>query len=179
MNKKMNPLKGLLAQGLLASLLVSGSAMASFENVTYKDFRANGIYATSTTGNSYSGELSWHPNYALNSSWDLRGIIGFAPLKGEDETFIMSEYGVMAAYNINPEWEVEAGAGLQSWSGQDTSPMFSANVVKSLTEPYWGLVDGLFAGYSMVAHDEAASIVKVGITLSFGKVASATSTEVK
>jgi hypothetical protein len=171
MNKKMNPLKGLLAQGLLASLLVSGSAMASFENFTYKDFRANGIYATSTTGNSYSGELSFHPNYALNSSWDLRGIIGFAPLKGEDETFIMSEYGVMAAYNINPEWEVEAGAGLQSWSGQSSSPMVSANVLKSLKEPFMGYVNQLFAGYSMVSHDEPASEFKIGVTFSFGKVA--------
>jgi hypothetical protein len=149
--------------------LVSQLTFAMPENLTYKNFRAHGVLATNSTGNSFSGGASWNPSYAINSKFDVRGFLGIAPLKGEDETFMMSEFGVMAAYDVLPTWEVEVGAGMQSWSGQDTSPMIAANVIKTLSEPYMGIVDGLYAGYSMVSHDEAASVFKLGVTISFGK----------
>lgn len=154
---------------VLAFALISNTAFSAVEGLSYKSFRANGIFATNSVGNSLSAGLSWNPSYAINSKFDVRGIVGLAPLKGaDDETFMMSEYGVLAAYEVAPAWELELGAGMQSWSGQDTSPMMSANIIKTLSAPYMGVVDGFFAGYSMVTHEEATSEFKVGVTFSFG-----------
>jgi hypothetical protein len=154
---------------VLASLtLASQSVWASLENLSYKHFRANGFFATNSTGNSLSPELSWNPNYKLNDKWNLRGLVGAAPIKGTDENIMMTEYAVGAAYQIKPSWEIEVAGGMQSWSGEQTSPMAGANVIKTFSETKMKYIDGFFAGVSQVAHDEATTIVKFGVTLSFG-----------
>jgi len=168
MRKFIGPMKGIFCTSVIALTVLSASASAAMENVRYLDFRTNGIYVTNSTGNSGSLEVSWNPSYELNSSWSLRGLVGVASLKGEDGTLMMSEYGVMAAYDFMPKWEIELGGGIQSWSGEDTSPMIMTNVLKTLEAPLFGYVDRVFAGFSQVSHDESTSVFKVGVTASFG-----------
>jgi hypothetical protein len=151
-------------------LLLSNSAKAEFkiENIKKMDFRAAGIYLTNNTGNSFSSELSWNPSYAFTSDWTLLGNIGVSPLKGKSGTFIMSEFGVLGGYKINQSFEVEAGAGLQAWSGQSTASMINVNALWNIGTPYLGLFDRLFVGYSLVNQDASTSEFKIGITMSFG-----------
>ena len=167
---KLSPLASKLSVLAIAGICFgTQSTFAAMENFSYKSFRVNGFFATNSSGNSLSPELSWNPSYSLNEKWNLRGIVGAAAVKGVDESILMTEYGVMAAYKVMPTWEIEAGAGMQSWAGEDTSPMFSANVIKTLPEKYAKYIDGVFAGYSMVSHEEATSVFKVGVTLNFGE----------
>ena len=150
------------------ALLVGGRAHA--EDFRYLDFRANGLMVNNSTGDTFSGEASWHPSYAFGSDWKAVGIVGLAPLKGESETIILSEFGVAASYTFLPAWTAELGVGMQSWSGKAavSSSMLNANVLWSLGEPFMGYVDKVFAGYSMVNHEEKTSEIKVGVTVTFG-----------
>ena len=152
-------------------LLFSIAALAIGEsqaNPTYLNFRANGVFVTNTSGNSFSAELGWNPAYQFNNKWSVRGNFGLAPLKGKSKTFLMSEFGVLGAYTINPTWEVEAGAGLQMWSGKSNALMENVNVLWKLPTPFMGLVDKVFAGYSLVNQDISTSMIKAGVTITFG-----------
>ena len=168
MRNFIDPMKGVICTSVIALTVLSAPVFAAIENLSYLDFRTNGIFVTNSTGNSGSIEVSWNPSYELNSDWSVRGLVGAASLKGEDGTLMMTEYGVMGAYDFMPTWEVELGAGIQSWSGQETSPMIATNVLKTLEAPLLGYVDRVFAGFSQVSHEESTSVFKVGVTATFG-----------
>lgn len=152
------------------ALLLGSSAMADFSmaDINHKEFRAGGIYLTNSSGDSFSGVLSWNPSYAINSDWSIRGNVGASALKGTTETFIMSEYGLLAGYKINSAFEIELGAGMQNWSNESTASMMNLNVLWNMGAPVLGLFDRVFAGYTTVNQDTKTTELKLGVTITFG-----------
>jgi hypothetical protein len=139
-------------------------------DVDKMDFRASGIYLNNSAGDSFSGELSWNPSYSINPDWTVRGNVGLSPQKGTSETFIMSEFGLLGGYKINQAWEVEVGAGLQSWSNESTASMVNLNVLWNMGAPLLGYFERIFAGYSLVNQEKVTNEIKIGVTMTFGSV---------
>lgn len=162
------------------ALLVGSSAFAEFkmDDIKLTEFRANGIYSSNTTGNTTSGELGWFPSYSIHSDWSVRGFLGLSPFKGTADTYVMSEFGILGGYKINPQLEVELGAGIQA--GKSTSAsMITSNVLWSLEKPFMGYVEKIFAGYSSVSFDVPSSQIKLGIILTFGSSKNGVASEIK
>lgn len=165
---------GFWCRSIMALALMVGTLAARAEGFSYMDFRANGLMVNNSTGDSFSGELSWHPSYEVAADWKVVGLVGFAPLKGDGETIIMSEFGVAANYAFLPSWSAELGLGSQAWSGNSSvsSSMVNANVFWGFDQPFFGLVDKLFVGVSSVNHEKKTTEIKVGVTFSMASIVS-------
>lgn len=151
------------------ALFTADVTLADFkqENFRFLEIRGNGIYSSNATGSTASGEVSWMPTYLINNDWSVRGFVGVSSFKGTTDTYLMSEYGILGGYKINPQWEVELGAGMQA--GKSTSAgMGTVGVLWSLGAPVLGCIEKVFAGYSAVSFNSPTSQIKVGVALNFG-----------
>lgn len=134
------------------------------------DFRVNQISVFQSSGNSFSGQVSWAPYYRINPKMGVRASIGVAPLLGQGTgTFAALEYQVLYAYNFNQNWTAEAGLGAQTWlaSPSSTGLMTSAMGHYKFNKKFLKVVDGAFLGYSTYFSSVLTHQIKAGIQLSF------------
>lgn len=117
----------------------------------------------------FSAELSWNPEYALDSNWGLVGHLGVVPMFSQPTHayFLNLRSGLFLSYRLG-QFVGELGPGLVTWmmSPHILSLNTSANVLYNFKNPVF-LMDAVFIGYSAVFQTPAAHEARVGVQIKF------------
>jgi len=161
-------LRQVVATAFAVLALTSASALAADSGLTFMHFQANGYGAFQDAGgNTFSGQISWNPQYGLSDSLYLRGNLGATLLKSTfDSKFLATNYQVLAGYRLG-SFGLEAGGGAQTWfDNGGTAAIVSANVPWSFDKPLLGLFDRVFAGGSMFLLSNTTYEARLGVGIS-------------
>ena len=118
-------------------------------------------------GNNFTGDIAWRPAYRLNDDISLQGNFGLSYMKGFGKNFFVTEYEVSLAYRHFSPYQLELGAGAQTWfqSGSTkTSPALSFIGSYLFSERWFGYVDRVSLGYTaLLISNLYTSEIKVGV----------------
>jgi hypothetical protein len=115
-------------------------------------FRVSDILIANSVGINNSGHIAWSPEFKLPGvPLGARLQVGLTAFTTTtSEIFVVPELQLLAAYPLSSTIAIEVGGGAQYWSQGDT-PFRSLISLQSnylLTEPWFKVVRGLFAGLS-------------------------------
>ncbi len=162
--------------GALALLTLSagwGSSSAQALEYSLQDFRVEGTGIFNSTGNSFSGMVSWLPGLTVMQNLDVKGNFGYTLHKGTGNALAnVGQLGALVSYRIIDPLAVELGGGVQLWQGQSAAGMGDVNAVWIPQEPIFGRINKVVAGYSYIASGVAMHEGHVGVEISLSTLIS-------
>ena len=117
------------------------------------DFQLNGLIVRSAIGSmAMSTEIGWTPIVHLSGSFGLRGDLSAFSLRvlGASQVVFGFEEAALLSWLISPQWMLEGGGGVQSWT-QGYGPagfMATGNLAFMLDPSDFGIFDRIFVGGS-------------------------------
>ena len=176
MNKEMNKKMKISVHRMALLLTVfcfgvlnsSPNAQAGdHRTLEFWQFRLGGIYATNTSGETYSGQLTWNPELHLGKLFSLIGNLGASYFKSNlDTKFTVVDYGGILGINLG-KLTLEGQAGIQSWTNRKSYTLVGGGLTYRFVGRKLGLFDRIFVGYNTLLDSGDTKEIKAGIGFSF------------
>lgn len=157
---------------LLSLFTVLLSSQNSFASTNLLSFQLGALEALQTPGtaNSFSGLLTWSPEFSLTDSLAVRGQFGGSLLAAAPSgTFVMLTYQALLEYGITSSLLIDAGGGYQTWlNNGGSAPVGTGAVAFRPAGKIFGLIERIFAQYSYFALSLATTHeIVVGVGFQF------------
>ena len=98
-------------------------------------------------GNSFSPELTWTPRWRIGERVVLRLGIGATMLKGYRTNFFTTDYSGFVSWGPRSA-QLDLGVGAQTWFGQGTSLLYTAQGNLPFARRFFGIFSRTFLAYA-------------------------------
>lgn len=127
----------------------------------------------SNTNTLSTTDVSWNPRYRFKNNWGMRGHAGGhfikATIGDNSETFLVTDFGLIAEYYLSDNFYFDGGLGIQKWNST-TGGAFSTMTIGAGYQFDFhkiNIIDRIFTNYQTVGNEDKNKELKFGIGISF------------